>query len=79
MHFKKVNGFKPRLIKAKGAYKLPTYKTTGDDSFFFGLIGGIRNAGKSNTTLVLLENEKEIMLSKEAKVYFVSPTVDKGV
>jgi len=79
MYFKKVNGFKTRLIKAKGAFKLPTYKTTGDDSFLFGLVGGIRNAGKSNTTLVLLENEKDIVLSGEAKVYFVSPTVDAKV
>lgn len=79
MRFETVNKFKTRLMKSTGAYKLPTYKTTGDDSFLFGLIGGVRNAGKSNTTLVLLENEKDIMLTKDAKVYFVSPTIDAKV
>jgi len=76
---KKVNKFTNYAVKGKGSYKYPKLKTTGDDSFLFALIGGIRNAGKSNATLVLLETEADTMLSGDAKVFFVSPTVDAKV
>ena len=79
MRITKVNKFKPRLMPSPNGYIYPTYKTTGDNSFLFGLVGGVRNAGKSNTTLMFLENEKDIMLTGDAKVYFVSPTIDDKV
>lgn len=79
MKLLKVNKFKPRLINAKGGYKFPTYETTGDNSFLFSLYGGIRNAGKSNAVLTLMENEREIVLSGDNVVYFVSPTIDNKV
>lgn len=76
---KKVNKFANYAVKSKGAYKYPKLKTTGDDSFLFAMFGGVRNAGKSNACLVLLENERDIMLTGEAKVFFVSPTVDSKI
>ena len=79
MKLTKVNKFKNRAMPSPNGYTYPTYKTTGDNSFIFGLIGGVRNAGKSNTTLLLLENEKDIMLSGNAKTYFISPTIDDKV
>ena len=79
MKILKVNKFKNRAMPSSNGYTYPTYKTTGDNSFIFGLIGGVRNAGKSNTTLLLLENEKDIVLSGNAKTYFVSPTIDDKV
>jgi hypothetical protein len=76
---KKVNKFTNYAMKGKGAYEYPKLKTTGDNSFLFAMFGGVRNAGKSNAALVLLENEKDIMLSGNAKVFFISPTVDAKV
>lgn len=76
---KKVNKYTNYAVKAKGGYKYPKLKTTGDDSFLFALFGGVRNAGKSNASLVLLETEAETMLSGNAKVFFVSPTVDAKI
>lgn len=76
---KKVNKFANYAVKSKGAYNYPKLKTTGDNSFLFAMFGGVRNAGKSNACLVLLENEKDTMLTGDAKVFFVSPTVDSKV
>jgi hypothetical protein len=76
---KKVNKFVNRAIKAKNAYEFPVLKTTGDKSLLFAVMNGVRNSGKSNTTLCLLENDKDILLGNDAKVWFVSPTADAKV
>lgn len=79
MKFDKINNLKTGEIKVKGGYDFPTYKTTGDNSFFLGIIGGTRNSGKSTMVLNLIDIEKEIMLKGKNKVYFISPTADAKV
>jgi hypothetical protein len=79
MNFNKINNYKTTEIKVKGGYDFPKYKTTGDNSFFLGIIGGTRNAGKSTMILNLIDIEKDIMLHGKNKVYFISPTADAKV
>ena len=38
MKLTKVNKFKNRAMPSPNGYTYPTYKTTGDNSFIFGLI-----------------------------------------
>lgn len=59
--------------------RFPTYISTGTNSFFFGLLYGTRGSGKTTTIFNLLEIERDIMLSKDNRVYFFSPTKDDKV
>ena len=73
-----ISNVKSHLIPTSGGYPFPKYKSTGDNSFMFGLIMGIKNSGKSNLMLSILENEPHL-LQKQNKVWFISPTVDDKV
>lgn len=66
-------------MKGDAEPSFPTYKITGKSDFIFSLISGIRNAGKSNLMLNILEIEKDVMLSGLNKVYFISPTRDAKI
>ena len=48
IHLKKVSKFVNKLIKGKKGYDFPDYKLTNENSFFFGLLCGVRGAGKTN-------------------------------
>lgn len=71
-----INQLKSRAIKTKASYEFPTYKTTGAKDFIFCEIFGVRGAGKSTAVLTMLENDKDILMTGDNIVYFVSPTFD---
>ena len=79
MHLKKVSKYVNKLIKTKKGYDFPAWKITNDNSFWFALLTGVRNSGKSNTMLQILETEKQGMMTGDNIVYWVSPTHDSKV
>lgn len=78
MRIKKINNIQSHEIKTSGGFEFPRYKSTQESSFIFGLIMGVKNSGKTNLVLSLLENEPHL-LEKGNKVWFISPTVDRKV
>ena len=79
IHLKKVSKYVNKLIKGKKGYDFPDYKLTGENSFFFGLLCGVRGAGKTNAMLRILEIEKDALMSGDNIVYWISPTHDSKV
>lgn len=79
LHLKKVSKFVNRLIKGKKGYDFPDYNLTGENSFFFGLLCGVRGAGKTNAMLRILEIEKDALMTGENIVHWISPTHDSKV
>lgn len=79
IHLKKVSKHVNKLIKSKKGYDFPDYNLTGENSFFFGLLCGVRGAGKTNSMLRILEIEKEALLKDDNIVYWISPTHDSKV
>ena len=79
IHLKKVSKFVNKLIKGKKGYDFPDYNLTGENSFFFGLICGVRGAGKTNAMLRILEIEKDALMKDNNIVYWISPTHDSKV
>ena len=78
MKLTKINNIHNSLIKTQKGHPFPVYKTTNENSFIMGLIMGIKNAGKTNVILNLLEHERHL-LERGNKVWFISPTVDSKV
>jgi len=78
MKIVKVNNYKNKEVKVNNKYNFPKYNISGTSNFYFGLIGGVRGAGKSSVMINLLENES-VLLSDDNKVYFISPTKDGKV
>jgi hypothetical protein len=79
LQLKRVSKYVAKAIKSKSGYKFPRYNLTGQSSFFFALLCGVRGAGKSNSMLQILDFEKEHLLQNESIVYFISPTRDAKV
>lgn len=79
LQLRKVSKYINRKIKTKGGYDFPKYNLTGQSSFMFALLSGVRGAGKSVALLNILNFEKEHLLQKESIVYFISPTRDAKV
>lgn len=79
IHLKRVSKYVNKLIKTKKGYDFPAYNLTGEDSFFFALLCGVRGAGKTNAMLQILNIEKEHLLTGDNMVYWVSPTHDSKV
>lgn len=79
LQLRKVSKYINKKIKTKGGYDFPKYNLTGQSSFYFALLCGVRGAGKSVALLNILDIEKEHLLEKESVVYFVSPTRDAKV
>jgi hypothetical protein len=79
LQLKKVSKYISKAIKSKSGYKFPNYNLTGQSSFYFALLCGVRGAGKSNSLLQILDFEKEHLLKDESIVYFISPTRDAKV
>jgi hypothetical protein len=79
IHLKKVSKYLNKLIKTKKGYDFPAYNLTGENSFYFALLCGVRGAGKTNAMLQILNIEKEHLLSGDNIVYWVSPTHDSKV
>ena len=79
IHLKKVSKYVNKLIKTKKGYEFPAYNLTGENSFYFALLCGVRGAGKTNAMLQILNIEKEHLLSGDNIVYWVSPTNDSKV
>lgn len=79
LKLKKVSKYISKEIKSKSGYTFPKYNLTGQSSFYFGLLCGVRGAGKSNSLLQILDFEKEHLLKDESIVYFISPTRDAKV
>ena len=79
IHLKKVSKFVNKLIKGKKGYDFPDYKLTNENSFFFGLLCGVRGAGKTNAMLRILEIEKDALMTDDNVVYWISPTHDSKV
>ena len=79
IHLKKVSKYVNKLIKTKKGYEFPAYNLTGENSFYFALLCGVRGAGKTNAMLQILNIEKEHLLSGDNIVYWVSPTHDSKV
>ena len=79
MHLKKVSKYVNKLIKTKKGYDFPAYNLTGENSFYFALLCGVRGAGKTNAMLQILNIEKKHLLSGDNIVYWVSPTHDSKV
>ena len=79
IHLKKVSKFVNKLIKGKKGYDFPDYKLTNENSFFFGLLCGVRGAGKTNAMLRILEIEKDALMTDDNVVHWISPTHDSKV
>ncbi len=79
IHLKKVSKYVNKLIKGKKGYDFPDYNLTGENSFFFGLLCGVRGAGKTNSMLRILEIEKDALMKDNNIVYWISPTHDSKV
>ena len=79
LKLKKVSKYVNSLIKSKKGYDFPAYNLTGENSFWFGLLCGVRGAGKTNAMLQILSIEKKGMLTDDNIVYWVSPTHDAKV
>ena len=79
LKLKKVSKYINKLIKTKKSFEFPKYNLTGQSSFYFGLLFGVRGAGKTNAMLQILNIEKEHLLSRESIVHWVSPTHDSKV
>lgn len=78
MKIVKVNKYKNSEVKVNNKFNFPKYNISGTSNFYFGLIGGVRGAGKSSAMINLLENEP-VLLSNDNIVYFISPTKDDKV
>ena len=79
LKLKKVSKYVNSLIKSKKGYDFPAYNLTGENSFWFALLCGVRGAGKTNAMLQILSIEKKGMLTDDNIVYWVSPTHDAKV
>ena len=79
LKLKKVSKYINKLIKTKKSFEFPKYNLTGQSSFYFALLCGVRGAGKTNAMLQILNIEKEHMLQGENIVHWVSPTHDSKV
>ncbi len=78
MKFTKITNLKTYLVKTGKGYPFPVYKTTGESNFIAGLLAGVKNAGKTNTMINMLEQEPHL-LEGENKVYWFSNTQDDKV
>ncbi len=78
MKIVKINKIKNNEVKVNNAYKFPTYNISGTSNFYFGLIGGVRGAGKSSAMINILENEP-VLLKGDNICYFISPTKDAKI
>ena len=78
MKITKISNIKTHEIKSTGGYNFPNYNTTGENSFIFSVIMGVKNSGKTNLMLSILENEPHL-LERGNKVWFISPTIDGKV
>ena len=79
LKLKKVSKYINKLIKTKKSFEFPKYNLTGQSSFYFALLCGVRGAGKTNAMLQILNIEKEHMLQRESIVHWISPTHDSKV
>ena len=79
LHLRKVSKFVNKLIKGKKGYDFPDYNLTGENSFFFALLCGVRGAGKTNVMLRMLEIEKDALMTGDNIVHWISPTHDSKV
>lgn len=68
-----------KLIKGKKGYEFPAWNITGENSFWLALLSGVRNSGKTNAVLQILNIEKKGMLQGDNVVYWISPTHDPKV
>ena len=59
LKLKKVSKYINKLIKTKKSFEFPKYNLTGQSSFYFALLCGVRGAGKTNAMLQILNIEKE--------------------
>jgi hypothetical protein len=78
MKITKISNVFNHEIKTSGGYPFPVYKTTMENSFIFGLILGVKNSGKTNLMLSILDHEPHL-LQRGNKIWFISPTVDGKV
>jgi hypothetical protein len=78
MKITKISNITNHEIKTSGGHPFPAYKTTMENSFIFGLIMGVKNSGKTNLMLSILDHEPHL-LQRGNKVWFISPTVDAKV
>jgi len=78
MKIQKINNIKTSEIKVNKGFNFPKYKTTDENSFISCLVGGIKNAGKTNVSLNFLEIENHL-LEKDNKVYWFSGTKDDKI
>jgi hypothetical protein len=76
---KKVSKYINKKINNKKNYFFPKNELTGSPNFYFGLISGVRGAGKSVSLLNILSIEKNNMLKNDSMVYFISPTQDAKI
>jgi len=79
LKLKKVSKYINKLIKTKKSFDFPKYNLTGQSSFYFALLCGVRGSGKTNAMLQVLNIEKEHMLQRENIVHWISPTHDSKV
>lgn len=79
LKLKKVSKYVNSLIKSKKGYDFPDWNLTGENSFWFSLLCGVRGAGKTNAMLQIMNIEKKGMLTDDNIVYWVSPTHDAKV
>lgn len=78
MKITKISNVLNHEIKTSGGHPFPAYNTTMENSFIFGLIMGVKNSGKTNLMLSILDHEPHL-LQRGNKVWFISPTVDAKV
>ena len=79
LHLTKVSKHANKLIKSKKGYEFPAWELTGESSFWLALLSGVRNSGRTNTVLQILNIEKDNMLKGDNRVYWISPTHDAKV
>lgn len=79
VNLKTVCKYKNKCVPTNKSYNFPTYKMSGEASFYLSIITGSRNSGKTNTVINILNIEKDVMLAKDNIVYWISGTKDTKV
>lgn len=79
VNLKTVCKYKNKCVPTNKSYNFPTYKMSGEASFYLSIITGSRNSGKTNAVINILNIEKDVMLAKDNIVYWISGTKDSKV